>query len=271
MCGAIRPTKPTVPEIATPAPTASATCATSRRFSFSTSTPTWPASRSPSASASSRCAAGSRVGMAMARISSAGRIAVQVTRAEAAHGPEDQGAKLLLVGDEHQHADAGRGQRVDGDAGQQEGADEGDAFARRQPIDDDRCRKPAQEGGDRQQPRPEVGRHDVHHPLAQHDHRHRGQGRTARHAEQAGIGQGISEQALHGGATGGQRGAHAEGRDHARRTDGVEHRGRGVVDRFGRQADGRQQVGEPDRERRRRTGRRRCWRRRRARTAGGGV
>ena len=79
MCGAIRPTKPTMPEIATPAPTASATCATSLRFSRSTSTPTWPASRSPSASASSRCAAGSKVGTLTSSTSSAGTIAAQVT------------------------------------------------------------------------------------------------------------------------------------------------------------------------------------------------
>ena len=141
MCGAIRPTKPTMPEIATPAPTASATCATRRRFSRSTSTPTWPASRSPSASASSRCAAGSSVGMLMASTSRAGSDRRPGHGAEAAHRPEDQRAQLLLVGDEHQHADAGRGEGIDGDAGQQERAHQGDAFARRDPVDDDGRRR----------------------------------------------------------------------------------------------------------------------------------
>ena len=165
--------------------------------------------------------------------------------AEAAHGPEDQGAQLLVVGDEHQHADAGRGQRIDGDAGEQQGADQGDAFARGQAVDDRGRYKAAAECRDRQQPGPEIGWDDMHHPLAQHDHRHGRQRRTARHAEQAGIGQGIAEQALQGGTTGGQRRADAEGRQHARRADGVEHHRRGVVDRLGRQADRREEVREP--------------------------
>jgi hypothetical protein len=88
----------------------------------------------------------------------------------------------------------------------------------------------------------------MHHLLAQYDHRHGGQRRTARHAEQAGIGQRIPEQALQSRPARGQRCTNAEGRQHARRTDGVEHHRRGVVDRLGRQADGREEVGEPDRK-----------------------
>jgi hypothetical protein len=84
----------------------------------------------------------------------------------------------------------------------------------------------------------------VHHLLAQHDHRHGGKCGTARHAEQAGIGQGIPEQALHGSATGGQRRADGEGGDHAWRTDGIENGRRRVVDWPVGQADGRQELGE---------------------------
>ena len=117
--------------------------------------------------------------------------------AETAHGPEDQGAELLIVGHEDEHADTGGGERIHGDARQQQRADQGDAFARGDPIDDDRGDQAPEESGDGQAPRPETRRYDVHHPFAQHDHRYGSKRRTARHAGQAGVGQGIAEQALH--------------------------------------------------------------------------
>jgi len=82
-----------------------------------------------------------------------------------------------------------------------------------------------------------------------HDHRHGGECCTARHAEQAGIGQGIAEQALHGSTSGGKCGADGEGRDHARRADRIEDGRCRIVERPIGQADGRQQLGEADGER----------------------
>ena len=169
--------------------------------------------------------------------------------AEAAHRPEDQGAQLLLVGHEHQHADTGRSHGIDGDAGQQKRADQGDAFARGDAIDDDRRGKAAEERRHRQAPGPQARRHDVEHLFTQHDHRHRGQCRAARDAEQAGVGERVAEQALHCGTSGGEGGSHGKGRDHARCADGVEHCGRRVVERRARQSDGRQELVETDRER----------------------
>jgi hypothetical protein len=89
---------------------------------------------------------------------------------------------LLVVGHEYQHADAGRGECVDRNAGQQQRADQGHTFAGGDAVDDDGGRQSAEERRDRQTPRPHARRHDVHHLFAQHDHRHRRECGTARHS-----------------------------------------------------------------------------------------
>ena len=110
-------------------------------------------------------------------------------------------------------------QRRDGDAGEQQRADHELAVPSRDRDEAECGGHAAEEGGDGHSIDAEQTDHRRRDPVPERDDAHGGQRRASGHADHAGIGEGVTKEALHHGARDGERHADEHGEQRARQTN----------------------------------------------------